>query len=187
MLKIKEISTKSPCASWIEGGKLYLNMACTIAPTTRYWITCAGEVFVYDCETGEYHLLVPYPVKEYLTVKINGQNYLVSRLVATYFVHRPAGTTDVHHKDGNKLNNRYTNLVWLTHEEHMEIHHGKAVVMLDPCTYKLLATFPSAKVAAEATNIPATSIRSCTNHQTKTSHGYIWVKAAEYFHTENVA
>ena len=110
-----------------------------------------------------------------------------SRTVADMFVPRPADATEVHHKDGNKRNNRFTNLMWLTHAQHMAIHHGKAVVMLDINTRKLIDTFPSATAAAEKLGIRDTCIRSCTNHTTQTSHGYIWMKAEEYFHNDEVA
>lgn len=187
MLDYEKFFTKYPNAGWIEDGEPHFNMESKIDPEATFWVDCAGSVYYCHCKTGAYHPLTPYLVKGYPTVRIHGENLSVSRLVALNFLYRPEGTTDVHHKDGNKLNNRYTNLIWLTHEKHMEIHHGKAVVMLAPDTHKLLATFPSASAAAKEMNIPVTSIRSCTNHQTKSSHGYIWMKAAEYFHTEEAA
>lgn len=41
----------------------------------------------------------------------------VHRLVATYFVEKPEGKNVVNHIDGNKSNNIYSNLEWVTYAE----------------------------------------------------------------------
>ena len=41
----------------------------------------------------------------------------VHRLVATYFVDKPDGKNVVNHKDGNKSNNHFSNLEWVTYAE----------------------------------------------------------------------
>ena len=48
----------------------------------------------------------------------------IHRLVAEVFCFNPdlENKTEVHHKDVNSLNNRADNLIWLTPEEHREIH-----------------------------------------------------------------
>lgn len=57
----------------------------------------------------------------------------VHRIVAYYFCNPPKEVNDnwvcegyeVHHKDLNPRNNRADNLVYVTHEEHKEIHKKK--------------------------------------------------------------
>jgi hypothetical protein len=66
----------------------------------------------------------PYPQWHgYLLVKLHhaGVKKAVSlhRLVALAFVHRPDGRYEVHHIDGNKANNRWDNLEWVTKRENL--------------------------------------------------------------------
>ena len=43
------------------------------------------------------------------------------RAVAEYFIDNPDNLPIVHHKDGNKLNNIYTNLEWISVKDHNRI------------------------------------------------------------------
>lgn len=186
-MNYEEIFTKYPDMGWIENGEPHFSLSAKINPEATYWVDNAGDVYYYNCKTGESHDLHPYLVKDYPTVRILGKNYSVSRLVATNFLYQPEGTTDVHHKDGNKQNNRSTNLIWLTHAAHMALHHGKAVVQLDKYTRKLLGTFESAADAARKTGCYASGIIDCYNHRLATSSGFIWMRSEEYFHTDDIA
>lgn len=57
----------------------------------------------------------------YLYVKVSREatytRFRVHRLVAMVYVPNPENKPVVHHKDGNKLNNHYTNLEWVTFSE----------------------------------------------------------------------
>lgn len=55
----------------------------------------------------------------YYTLCQNGikKSLLIHRLVALHFIENPNNKPYVNHKDGNKLNNYYANLEWVTAKE----------------------------------------------------------------------
>lgn len=56
----------------------------------------------------------------YFRTQIAGKTRLVHRLVALEFVPCEVGKDFVNHKDGNKQNNKATNLEWCTRSENMK-------------------------------------------------------------------
>lgn len=62
--------------------------------------------------------------KGYLCVNINKHKVPVHRLVAERYILNPEHKPEVHHKDYDKLNNHYTNLMWVTRKEHLQYHKG---------------------------------------------------------------
>ena len=88
----------------------------------RYLVTEDGMVFCMHYKNREgYRLLKPHLGRHrcggYYRVGINGRPEAVHRIVAECFCEKPTGVgkVEVNHKDGNKLNNHYTNLEWVTH------------------------------------------------------------------------
>ena len=56
----------------------------------------------------------------YKTVTINRKQYSVHRLVALAWVDKVEGKNFVNHKDGNRLNNKASNLEWVTQKENID-------------------------------------------------------------------
>ena len=58
-------------------------------------------------------------IRGYEKVSICGKQYSVHRLVALAYCDKDVGKCDVNHIDGNKLNNNFKNLEWVTKSENM--------------------------------------------------------------------
>lgn len=52
----------------------------------------------------------------------NYKTFLIHRLVAMLFIPNPGNFNDVHHIDGNKNNNNYSNLEWVSRRGNMIAH-----------------------------------------------------------------
>ena len=59
-----------------------------------------------------------------LTKNGSRKNFTVHKLVAWTFIPNPENKPQINHKDGNKLNNRVSNLEWVTEKEN-QIHKWK--------------------------------------------------------------
>ena len=87
----------------------------------KYIITSDGRV--YNNYTGKQmksRLICGYKhvgLRYFDGTKSTQKLYKVHRLVAEYFIEKPKDKNIVNHKDGNKLNNNYSNLEWVTSSE----------------------------------------------------------------------
>jgi len=80
-------------------------------------ITEEGKIFVNDNEIHG-HL----STNGYMRVYFKGEQKLKHRIIAEKFVPNPKELPEVNHIDGDKLNNHYTNLEWVSHQDN--VLHG---------------------------------------------------------------
>lgn len=85
-----------------------------------------GEFLVPKSGTHPEHYTYGYQDKVYKTIRYNGKNYLVHKLVAEVYLNnnQPIDSKKyhVHHLNENKTDNRVENLIILTHKEHHRLH-----------------------------------------------------------------
>lgn len=89
----------------------------------KYYISNLGRVLSF-CRNKP-RILKPWIniPNGYYQVKIKGKNYFIHRLVAIYFIYNNNKEINntVHHKDGNKYNNKASNLQWMSRKENSSI------------------------------------------------------------------
>ena len=104
---------------------------------TIYMVSNHGRVKTLGHNNNKYHLKkekirIPSARNGYLGVILckEGITKMFSshRLVAEYFIPNPNNLPFVNHKDGNKLNNHYTNLEWCTCSENMKHAYDNGLV-----------------------------------------------------------
>jgi len=109
------------------------------------------------------------------------RDILVHRVVAMLFVENPNGYTVVHHKDGNTINNNYTNLMWISKSDHSKLHNKNSSIGSHPNAHKVSKTngdieyqYESVADAARKNSItPACVYYRCVN-ETTDLEGFSW-------------
>ena len=94
----------------------------------KYYITNFGRVFIVNYRgTGRVKEMKPRLIQGYKSLGLEGVNsttnnrkqkiHKIHRLVAEHFVENIENKPCVNHKDGDKLNNHFSNLEWATVRE----------------------------------------------------------------------
>lgn len=117
---------------------------------------------------------------------------LVHRAVAKAFLGEPPNQQwTVNHKDGNKLNNHYTNLEWVPHQENVNhwIYSEKGIgkktrpVQAFTLEGELVGTYHSCKQAAEELGLLASSVGRVLKGRLKKTGTYTFreISKEEYY------
>ena len=105
----------------------------------------------------------------------------VHRMVALTFLDNPNNYKFVNHIDGNKLNNNYTNLEWVSAKQNTShaIKTGLTKPHIKPVDQYtkdgiFIKSYPSIKEASLQTNSCGKKISAVCKGQRKTTNGFIW-------------
>jgi len=118
--------------------------------------------------------------------------YLIHRIVASAFVDNPSDKKEVNHKDGNKLNNHWTNLEWVNRSEnnyhairvlgHKRNTDGLRIanenglnrkpVAIFSKSGELVNSFISSRECAKYLNVGTSAVSMCLMGNNKTCKGY---------------
>jgi hypothetical protein len=133
MTKVKPGDASAVFASRVLTRTTADMVAAKANATGVFWLALADDPFLFVSEDGEivslHHqpgrVLRPSRCGDYLGIKVAGTTRHIHRLVCETF-HGPRAGMVVRHLDGDRFNNRLSNLAWGTHEENAadKIGHG---------------------------------------------------------------
>lgn len=108
-------------------------------------ISSTGRVFSVRTEKYLKYVVHPHGYRVFST-RIGGRSgkakcYRIHRLVAEAFVDNHDNKPMVNHKDGNKINNHYSNLEWVTNKENV-LHAKSLGLLVSPNKGKFLTESP---------------------------------------------
>lgn len=149
----------------------------------------------------------------YLVVTLRYQNVIkyksIHRLVAKTFLPNPNNYPVVNHIDGNKTNNNINNLEWCTYSHNTreaikiglmpkpntvlkrwtgkfgkEHNKSRHIYQIDKNTKKVVAEYYGVPEITRKTGFCESALYAVLHHRRKTTGGYIWEFADEYFSKE---
>jgi len=151
---------------------------------TTYYITTQGELF--NSKTNKWlkgQINYKNGYKTY-SISIDGESHRLyaHRMVAETYLPTKNKELEVHHKDGNKLNNDVNNLEWITPKENKELAKlekynsmgAKKVYCYDE-NLKLVAIYPSLAECCRVTGHNGSWLQQQVMAEEKfLSYGYYW-------------
>jgi hypothetical protein len=146
----------------------------------KHYINPEGKVISVSSKGARYLKCSPQG-KGYPRLTVNGKHFYIHRLVATLFVPNPDNKPCVNHIDGNKCNNHYSNLEWLTQAENNR--HAIDTGLKPPSYMGVL----DEKTVKEVYNLKdkATAYSVAKKYQiTKSSVKCIWRRITYKYYTE---
>lgn len=111
------------------------------------------------------------------------KNRPIHRLMCETFLPNPENKAHVNHKDGNKLNNAFSNLEWATEQENSQHAVDTGLTTYDHCSKEVhqytvdlvyIATFCSDREATRITTVPFQNISKVTKGLRKSAGGFYW-------------
>jgi len=149
----------------------------------RYRISNMGRVRNKNNRILKTHMLGNYSSISFRKKKQNRESYRIHHLVANHFIKKPKSKNKliVDHVNHNKLNNKYTNLRWITQSDNIN-HYNKTIKkdIIKPIlqynkNMKLIKEWKNMneiKKTNKKYNI--SFLYCCLNNTYKYGYGYIW-------------
>ena len=147
----------------------------------NYMISNLGRVKSLNyCRTGKERILKPGLFDRYLVVTLTknkvAKTFHVHKLVALVFIPNPDNYDHVHHINGNRLDNRVENLIWVDGHEHISKHRTcyKKIGCCD-LNGNLIKIYDTTKDVINDEHFPDKVLRCCKNKKGyHTHHGFRW-------------